>query len=201
MLTLDHLVVAAGDLASGRAWVEGLLGAPMEPGGRHETFGTHNAVLSLGPSAYLEVIAIDPAAPAPARPRWFELDSQAMRERLAGGPALIHWVVAVPSLSGDPEALELSRGPNRWTLTVAADGRMPLGGLAPSRLHWHTPPPPTSLPDRRIRLEVLELRASDPDAVRVAVVGVDAPVLVTTGGDRIRASLRTPRGRVTLPLE
>lgn len=40
--------------------------------------GTHNLMLRLGDSSYLEIIAINPAAPAPGRPRWFALD------RLAG---------------------------------------------------------------------------------------------------------------------
>lgn len=220
---LDHLVVAANDLATGRAWVEDRVGAPMEPGGRHETFGTHNALLSLGPRSYLEVIALDPSAPAPTRPRWFGLDTSEVRERLARGPALLHWVIAVPPLDDEPDALELTRGSNRWALTVAADGRMPLGGLAPSRIHWHTPPPPTTLPDRGIRLERLVLRSTDPDAVRAAILAAtatataaatadttadgaadtetDPSVRVETGDDTLLATLHTPRGRVTLAPE
>ena len=36
--------------------------------------GTHNLVLKLGDSLYLEVIARNPKAPQPGRPRWFGLD-------------------------------------------------------------------------------------------------------------------------------
>ena len=44
---------------------------------------THNHLMRLGNSAFLEVISIDPDAPAPARTRWFDLDDPAMRARLA----------------------------------------------------------------------------------------------------------------------
>ncbi len=77
-------------LADGVAWVEATLGVPMQPGGRHPTMGTHNALLRLGRSAYLEVIAIDPDAPPPSRPRWYGLDDLA-----PDAPArLATWVVA-----------------------------------------------------------------------------------------------------------
>lgn len=35
---------------------------------------------------------MDPDAPAPARPRWFALDSPALQARLAWGPALVQWL-------------------------------------------------------------------------------------------------------------
>ncbi|HEY3555130.1 MAG TPA: VOC family protein, partial [Casimicrobiaceae bacterium] len=72
-LTLDHLVVAATSLDAGADWIEARLGVRPVPGGKHATMGTHNALVGLGPGAYLEVIAIDPQASAPARARWFDL--------------------------------------------------------------------------------------------------------------------------------
>ena len=125
---LDHLVVAARTLEEGAAWLEGRLGVGLHPGGEHPAFGTHNRLLSLGES-YLEVIAVNPDAPAPPRPRWFGLDTPQMRERLAHGPALIHWVAAVPGLPDHPDVLALSRGENRWRLTVPASGELPGGGV------------------------------------------------------------------------
>jgi catechol 2,3-dioxygenase-like lactoylglutathione lyase family enzyme len=194
--TLDHLVVAADDLERGAQWVADRLGVGLDAGGRHAAFGTHNRLLSLGPDSYLEVIAVDPDAPAPDRPRWFELDTAAMRERVADGPALVHWVVRVDSVDEIADPLELSRGDNRWVIGVPPDGRMPLSGLAPSRILWRTPPPSTLLPDKGVRLRQLVLSTDEPVLVRDALGGVRGPVVVTEGPLGLSATLDTPTGPV-----
>jgi len=74
-LAIDHLVIAAPDLASGTAHVADVLGIAPQGGGAHPRMGTHNRVLGMFGGMYLEVIAIDPEAAAPQRPRWFGLDS------------------------------------------------------------------------------------------------------------------------------
>ena len=102
--------------------------------------GTHNALLRLGGDAYLEVIAIDPGAPAPDRPRWFGLDELA-RDDL---PRLTTWVVRVDDLDATVAAcsealgivLTMSRGPYTWRITVPPDGRPPLDGLLPAVISW-----------------------------------------------------------------
>jgi hypothetical protein len=198
MMALDHLVVAAATLAEGRAWARERLGTALDEGGRHATFGTQNALLSLGPDCYLEVIAVDGDAPVPTRPRWFELDTDAMRARLTEGPALVHWVVRVDSEAMIDDPVELSRGANRWVIGVPPDGRMPLGGLAPSRILWRTPPPSTLLPDRGVRLELLELTSPDQEALRRAVDGVSGPVSVWAGPAALVATLVTPSGRAVI---
>ncbi|WP_019008306.1 VOC family protein [Deinococcus aquatilis] len=199
--TLDHLVIAARTLAEGRAWLEGRLGVPLAPGGEHALFGTHNALLGLGPTAYLEVIAINPHAPAPARPRWFGLDTPELRERLEDGPALIHWVASVPALPTSSEGLELSRGENRWALTVPEDGSLPGGGVQPSLIVWHTPPPPTRLPDVGVRLASLRLGTPDPDRLRAALDALNFAGEVEVyeaPQPELGALLETPHGLVTL---
>ena len=194
--TLDHLVVAAADLEEGARWVAERPGVGLEAGGRHAVFGTHNRLVSLGPDCYLEVIAVDPDAPSLDRPRWFELDTAAMRERLADGPALAHWVVRVDSVDEIADPLELSRGDHRWVIGVPPDGRMPLSGLAPSRILWRTPPPSTLLPDKGIRLRQLELATREPTAVTAVVAGVRGPIVVMEGPPGLSATFDTPTGPV-----
>src|SRR5450755_3408304 len=82
-IELDHLVVACRTLAAGRAWCEATFGVAPETGGRHPLMSTHNALLAVSsarfPRAYLELIAIDPDALAPAHPRWYDLDRVALQ--------------------------------------------------------------------------------------------------------------------------
>lgn len=198
MSELDHLVIAAADLADGVRWVEERLGVTMDAGGRHEVFGTHNCLLSLGPDCYLEVIAVDPEAPPPGRARWFELDTDAMRARLTEGPALVHWVVRVPSLAGERHVMELSRGSNRWALTVAPGGRMPMGGIAPSRILWHTTPPASLLLDKGVRLDTLSISTPDVAVLHPLVADVVGPVDIGSGDAGLAATFSTPSGPATI---
>ena len=168
----DHLVVAARTLEEGAAWVEARLGVAPVPGGKHATMGTHNRLLGLGASAYLEVIAIDPEAPPPARPRWFALDTPAMRARLARGPALIHWVVRSADIEAAaracPDRLEilaLSRGDYRWRIGVPPDGRLPGDGRSPTIIQWEGDKHPAqALPESGCRLVALDTSGSSPRA-------------------------------------
>lgn len=199
-MQLDHLAVTCADLSQGAAHVESLLGVPLEPGGRHDRFGTHNRLLSLGASEYLEVIAPEPGT-TPQVPRWFALDH-------ATAPALRAWIARVPDLaralgSAPPEAgepLDLSRGPYAWSVAVPPDGALPWGGAFPHLIQWTAGHPAAALPDRGVRLLALEIghpRAprlksllADLQDPRVTIVTADAPTL--------RARLATPNGEVSL---
>ena len=48
MLKLDHIVLAAESLVGGVNYVEERLEHRLDAGGKHEMFGTHNRLLSLG---------------------------------------------------------------------------------------------------------------------------------------------------------
>jgi hypothetical protein len=138
-----HLVVAASSLDAGSARCEATLGATPVEGGRHATMGTHNRLLGLdavGPyrRMFLEIIAVDPQAPAPARARWFDLDRPALRDAVAVRPRLVHWVArcndldrAVAALReaghdpGDAVAAERMTAHSllRWRISLRGDGR------------------------------------------------------------------------------
>ena len=203
---VDHLVVATTDLAHGVPALEAQLGVRLGAGGRHADFGTHNAVLHLGGSTYLELIAVDPDAPAPDRPRWFGLDDPAVRERLAPGPRLLHWVARPPVLPSGPddhgERLRLSRDTLAWTLTVPADGALPGdgSGLVPSLIAWTGAHPTDTMPDVGVRLERLVLVGPDAPALRrrLARLGLSGCATVADGPPLLRAELRTPDGAVVL---
>lgn len=199
---IDHLVIAARSLNEGAAWLEDRLGVRLSPGGEHPAFGTHNRLLSLA-ERYLEVIAVNPDAPAPIRPRWFGLDTPAVQERLERGPALIHWVARTPKppLPVQGEPLALSRGRYAWTLTVPQNGSLPLGGALPSLIDWSGDSPAAALPNVGVRLNRLELFTPEPDKLSAALVELNLAGLVIVQQARevkVRAVLETPNEEIIL---
>lgn len=199
VLRLDHLAVACGALAEGVAAVEAALGVTLAAGGEHAAFGTHNRLLSLGPAEYLEVIAVNPAAPAPGRARWFDLD------RFAGAPRLTNWVAAcddmAAALAASPPGagvpMDLARGDFRWTMGVPGDGCLPFDGAFPALIRWHgAAHPAPRLPDRGIRLLALTLMHPQADTLRSALArACDDPRLsVQAGPVRVSARFSTPNG-------
>ncbi len=70
--SIDHLVIAADSLEQNADWRAATFGDQPSGGGKHPLMGTHNRVIAISsesfPDCYLEVIAIDPDAPAPRRP-------------------------------------------------------------------------------------------------------------------------------------
>lgn len=211
LATLDHLVVTAPSLAAGRTWVETRLGVAMQAGGQHVRMGTHNALLRLGPSTYLEVIATDPTLPPPDRPRWFELG------RLTPGdePRLATWVARTDRLDAALAAcpiplgtiLEMERGDLRWRIAVPPDGALPGGGLVPGLIAWDGDAHPAArLEDRGCTLASLEAAAGEREIAMahgvLAALGLERTLELHSGRDldrpRLTARIATPTGLRTL---
>ena len=207
--TIDHLVVAAQTLEQGCDYVESGLRVRPQPGGKHPTMGTHNALLRLGERLYLEVMAIDPEAPKPLRARWFDLDEPRMRASLTDGPRLIHFVARTDDIDGlaarSPEdlgdVLPMARGEWRWRMTIPVDGHLPGRGLVPTLIQWPDERHPAeAMPDHGLSLVALAGEHPDPAPVRAAIarLGLADDVKVTYGqSPRLAAMVRTPRGIVT----
>jgi len=210
---LDHLVVACAALEQGCDWVERALGVRPSGGGAHPLMGTHNRLLRLGDGAYLEVIAPDPAAPDPGRPRWFGLDEPGLRRSLSEeGPRLLTWlartddiaaaVAACPVLLGKPETG--ARGAMRWLFTLRPDGSLPEGGAMPTLIEWPRglEHPVASLPDHGLRLLSLSLFHPDPPLLRRALDAVglapDDGVTVDAGPAHVSAMVRDAAGDMAL---
>jgi len=165
---LDHIVVTARSLSAGVTWAEAVLGVPLQAGGEHPRMGTHNALLRLGASTYLEVIAVNPAVPAPRRPRWFGLDRLASdaSPRLASWVARTEDIEAATSLERSLGQIEgMSRNDLRWLITIPADGSLLAEGVAPTLIEWQTAQHPALLlPDRGCTL--VQLAGFHPDSDR-----------------------------------
>ena len=167
---LDHLVVTSPTLAAGVKWVEETLGVMAQTGGDHPRMGTHNALLRLGDQTYLEVIAPNPTAPTPDRPRWFELD----RVAPDATPRLATWVARTEDIQSATvncsielgEIETMSRGLLQWLITIPPDGSLPGGGAFPTLVEWLTPEhPATRLEDQGCALRLLELFHPAPSAL------------------------------------
>jgi len=207
----DHLVLATRDLDAGAAWLEQHLGVALFAGGKHQRMGTHNRLLSLGERFYLELIAIDPLAAPPGRPRWFGLDSlEALPE---DRPRLIHWVArsedivrdAVAGTEAPGDILPMERGDYRWRITVPPDGHLPGDGLVPTLIQWDVPfHPAERLPDAGCRLMKLEGLHPQPARIKAALAALglasrlDVHQSAAAEPAQLLAYLRTPRGLIEL---
>jgi hypothetical protein len=205
MLVLDHITVAALTIEQGVSHVQRALGVVVPPGGAHPLMGTHNHLMKIGESVFLEIIAPDPAA-APQRTRWFALDDPAMHASLATSPRLTCWVARVPDLTKAlseidvpaGEAVGVTRGELSWLISVPRDGSMAFDGAFPTMIQWPDGPhPSTRMADLGCRLESMSI--AHPDGARLAKtlapVFDDNRIKISTSPTlQLRATIATPNG-------
>ncbi len=211
--TFDHLVLGCADLERGTAWLQRFLGVTLSDIGRHERMGTMNRLLSLGPERYLELIAIDPSAPALQVKRWFGLDTPDVRDRIASRPRLLGWVARTPDIDSLDDKtggvlgpiLPMTRGDFHWRITVPEDGYPIEGGLVPSLIQWDVDLHPCQrLPDQDCRLTWMEAAHPNPAKVRYLLdeLGLEGALTLTPSppyaGMTMCAYIQTPAGTKTL---
>lgn len=202
--SLDHLILGASDLALGIRWVEERTGVRAALGGVHPGRGTHNALLSLGPRCYLEILAPDPAQQTLA---WFR-DLPNLSE-----PRLVGWMSHPGNIASLAERLRQSGisydGPRessrqrpdgrtlRWQLLRLTDDS---SGLFPTLIEW-SPDSPHPAEDAPTGCSLLQFEISSPDPEQVQktlrAVGITLQIGV---GDRpqLRARIAGPKGAVDL---
>ena len=206
---LDHITVTAPSLEAGAALVQRCLGVTPQRGGQHPRMGTHNLLLRLGDAMFLEVIAIDPQADAPRRPRWFALDELAPDAE----PRLSCWVARTTGIqaaaAGASELLgpvePMSRGTLNWLITIPSDGWPPLGGVGPALIEWQTEAHPAAgLQDLGCELMAFELLHPEPQRIGALLASLDLAAadsrlsVLKADQPALRASIRTPHGVRTL---
>lgn len=195
---LDHITVVAPSLATGSAYVEAALGVQPGAGRAHPGMATHNLLLALGPSVYLEVISSDPRAAPVTRPRWFGLD-HVLTARLAAWVASTDDIAGttVPEL-GDVETMR--RATHTWQMTVRADGSVPLDGAAPLLIQRASNvQPAATLPRSGLDLQRLRIRHPAPGQVLAlfAKIGLALhPAVTVIQGNEcsLVAEIQTPFG-------
>ncbi len=226
---IDHLVVMAASLDQGVQWCEDTLGITPGPGGEHEKYGTHNRLFKIAsphfPLAYIEIIAINPAAVSPKRAqvsRWFDMDNTVLQKAVTQGPRLVHFVSSTEDIKSARHVLRTqgiergqvvhasrksSKGTLNWQITVREDGERLFNGCLPTLIQWGKPDateplrlhPRNSLPRSGVTLQ--SLTVSHPSGVKLQAafdaIGL-ADIAIETGPANLVANLQTPKGLVQL---
>lgn len=164
-LRCDHLLYAGPDLEQLRRDVARRSGVDAAAGGRHEKWGTHNALIGLGAGVYLELIAPEPGSTGP----WGELFGR------LSGPSLQAWCVRAGPADEvqarlEDAAIDSRRVPGGRRL---ADGSMltwelvfprghAFGGALPFFIDWKGSPHPSASLQPTTRL--IDLKVEHPDA-------------------------------------
>lgn len=169
--------------------------------------GTHNHVLRLNDRAFLEVIAIDPAANPPATQRWFGLDDgDNVRAAWEDGRRLRTWVActhdlaAIASRHGHvlSRRTRASRGDRSWTILLREDGSLPAAGAAPPVIDWGSRGSPApGMPN--LGLTPTSFAKEHPDPASIARLYqdldlTDAPTVRAGRRLRYRAAIATRSG-------
>ncbi len=201
---IDHLIIGIDDLDRGIAEIERRTGVRAIPGGVHPGRGTRNAVLSLGSSCYLEIMAPDPAQPALG---WYRM-LPALRQ-----PRLVGWVVHTSdiqrlaararsagfAIDGPASGSRARPGGKtlRWNAFTLKDDR---GGLLPFFIEWHPEsvhpsadaPPGCALERFLVRSPAREELARECAALGLAVDVETGPA------PSLLAAIQGPSGRTEL---
>ena len=215
---VDHLLVLAKTLDHGVRWCETSLGVTPGSGGKHPLMGTENRLMSIAspafPRAFLEILAVDPSAPAPNHTRWFDLDDPALLRSVEASPRLIHFVARTDDIHAAIGALRaqgLDPGPAaravrtiaggllEWQITVREDGRRLFGGALPTLIQWGSVHPTESMAESGVTLQSVTACDRRADALDRAYRSLGlVGVAIALGPANLSAVLQTPRGMVTL---
>jgi Glyoxalase-like domain len=167
--------------------MEARFGVRAEGGGQHVGQGTHNKLLALGPTTYLEIMAPDPAQQEPPGPRPYGVDGLdgVVRSGLAG------WAVDCDDIDlAVDQARAAGFDPGdvidghrrtadgttlRWRLTSNAR----TAGVVPFLISWGDTPHPAASAPLGLRLESLCVEHPDPESIArtLRILGTTVPVL------------------------
>lgn len=203
---VDHLVWGGHNLEEEIERLEVWTGVRAAPGGRHPGEGTHNALIRLGQTMYLELIGPDATQPAPAQPRWLDLDTLTR-------PRLITWAVkcdnidqrAAEARAAGVELGEVRRGGRElndgqalaWRLTYPT---IRVGaGLVPFLIDWGQSRHPAASAPGGVQLVELRAEHPEPTTIREALGNLGLELEVVAGATpALIAMLDTPNGRIEL---
>lgn len=201
---IDHIVLGIADLETGIDALEALTGVRAAPGGQHPAWGTHNAILSLGRTQYLEILS-------PRSDARIARDMQFLTGLAALTPVM--WAVRTEDVG---ETAELLGSIGHETSGIVPGSRTrPDGSVLAWKTFWLSGPAECGLPffiewrsgsphpsesaPGGCELGSIEIAQKDPvrlqDLVRLLALDVE---VVGGSDDRLSVGLRGRKGRVDL---
>ena len=203
---VDHIVYTSPSLEEGINQIESIFGVRPEIGGRHPQYGTHNALLSLGDSTYLEIIAPDPALSVPVKGILFG-------NRFNQKPGLTTWVLRTPDIEhlhaeairngvalGEVEAGRRDKPDGTiltWKLTNPY--AFPYNGAIPFLISWGDTPHPAKALPKAGELVGLEIYHPNPDEVNEALQHLNVHLnIIPSDRPSLIALIKTKEGIIRL---
>ncbi len=204
--TRDHLILGVPDLQRSIEKFSERLGVVPMLGGRHESMGTHNAILPVRGGSYVELIAPDPTRPNPPLGIPWGLDT--LEEA-----RLITWAVATRDIDAtvgdtlsagfDPgKIIEVARDTPEgqrlsWRLTISRES--PADGLVPFLIDWGNSPHPSGTGEPLCSIEGFAAEHPDPESVRAMLRALGVSLDVARGQSaRLQATVVGPDGSIEL---
>jgi hypothetical protein len=204
MYHLDHLLWEAFNLPESEAHFTELTGVTPAYGGTHPSTGTHNSLLGLGESAYLEIIA-----PNPDLPQWKDLP----RNMPAGfTPGLIGFAMQTPDINATYAQLQATGSevrrhsfsrklPGGSTLTWQSVvlPQSPFGRCTPFFVQLEGGPHPSETAPRGCELLSLTAGYPKPEALTQFYIRLklNIPIYAAERAE-LTAIVQTPKGKITL---
>ncbi len=204
--TRDHLILGVPDLQRSIEEFSERLGVVPMLGGRHESMGTHNAILPVRGGSYVELIAPDPTRPNPPLGIPWGLDK-------LDAPRLVTWAAATGDIDAAVEraqnagfdpgtVVDMARATPEgqrltWRLTIPR--KLFADGLVPFLIDWGSTPHPSGTGEPLCSIEGFAAEHPDPESVQLMLRALGASLDVEQGSSaRLRGSIIGPDGSIEL---
>ena len=200
-MQIDHLMWACPDLEQGCTKLAALTGVAPAAAGSHPRMGTRNALLSLGPRCYLEVIAPDPQQPL--------VDNFGARLAALATDGLLSWAAGADHL--DELRTTLHQQAIQTSRVQATSRKNPAGELlqwqllfiagvelAPFFIDWLSCTHPAATSPPGCQLQELQIATAATEPLHRLCGQVPRLSLSQRPTASLRARLDTPHGEVWL---
>ncbi|MGB3468446.1 MAG: VOC family protein [Cyclobacteriaceae bacterium] len=203
---IDHIVYAVSELEAGMDHIEDCLGVRPVYGGKHPQQGTHNAIVAIGQSQYLEILAPDPDNDSIPPPRWMGIDRP-------GKDEITRWALKSDNINRDVKILGTlgetylhTKEGQRMTATgdllkwqLSMPSASPRIDVVPFLLDWGASQHPATGLDQLCKIISFDIYHTETAKInRVLQQLGSEPLLLPSEHTTMHLTLNCPKGLVTL---